>query len=399
MKYKKKNDNLMIIAKGQGRLDAPNPKPEGYDLWVMGDILFKRPDTDMIFEVHAKENYSEDEMEYVKFANNKGISVMMSLEYPEYPYVMAYPFKEIIEEFKADYFMTAISHMIAYAMHLGYKKIDTYGVNMAGISEEYKSARACTEYWIGRAHGKGIEVRMNGKYNRCLKTFDRRLYGYDEKFQWMPDDINDKSLYLTYGCSLSSRGQGELLRLLKEQTNSKYYNNMNYIPYRNFGNSYTDRRLIEDAISFNVDIMMEKKENPPKFTGDVAFFYMHYPDSLVVVNHSFKMIYITDDFKKIKEDWLTLSGRFNLWTSQKSKHWNSDKAHPQFDNLFPKFDLPKEEAFGAYHDWYNKKALDFRYKFPRHILIEDRDILSTEEGQKKILKFIGYKDNDMVLTI
>lgn len=52
--------------------------------------------------------------------------------------------------------------MVAYAISLGAKEISIHGVSLAldGNREEPISARACLEYWIGVAEGRGIKVEM-----------------------------------------------------------------------------------------------------------------------------------------------------------------------------------------------------------------------------------------------
>jgi len=403
MDYKRKTDNLIMMCKGFGKDKTPYPKPKDTELWSINDLIFVRQDIDLLWEMHLFEAFSKDQLNNVILADKLGIPVMMPQRYEGLLNIIKFPLKEMILEFKSDYFSTAIAEMMAFAIHLGYKRIDCYGCNMAGISETYKNGKASFEYWLGVASGRGIEVNLHGKYNQCLKTYDRRIYGYENLFQWIPEDITDKSLYLTFGCSLSGRGSFELFQLLNEQTNSTYYRNYKNVPYIDINvvsniEQVIKRRLIEDAIKFNVDMISTMREDQPKFVGDVAFFYLPYYDRIMVVNHSFKIVYITDDINTITDDWMTFSSEYNFWTDPRSPHWDGHKLHPQFDQLFPKYNLPKEEALKAYYEFYHEKAVKFQKDFPKHILIEDRSILNTREGQKKILNFIGYKEDEMVTT-
>ncbi len=397
MTYKKKHDKLIMIGKGLGYADAPRSNHK-YDIWVINDLIYSRQDIDMVWEMHKFSNHSIDQMAHIRLAEELGIPVMMPEKQPNFKYVIEFPLAKICKKFKSDYFMAVMPYMIAYAIDLGYKEIDMYGCNMGGIGEIYKNAKSCVEYWIGRAEGSGIKVNLHGKHNKCLKTFDRRLYGYDDKFQWIPEDITDKSLYLTFGCTLSNKASKKLYSLLNSQNNSVYANNFKLIPYTDLSdNNYRNRQAVEDAINFNVRNISMTQDNQHKYVGDVGFFYLPYYNNLLVVHHTFKMIYITDDYDNIKKDWLELSKEYNFWTDHNSKYWNGDKPHPKFDNLFPKYDLPKRQALEAYHKFYDDKAQEFKKLFPNHIIIADKSILDTEEGQRQILEFIGYKQEEMII--
>jgi len=397
MTYKKKHDKLMMLGKGFHHTEAPRDSSD-CDVWVINNLLYIRQDIDLIWEMHKIENFSTDQMRHIKLSEELSIPIMMPEKYDEIKYSMEFPLERISKKFNSDYFMTAIAYMVAYAIDLGYKEIDMWGCNMGGIGENYKNARACVEYWIGKAEGSGMKVNLHGKHNRLLKTFDRRLYGYDDKFQWMPENITDKSLYLTFGCSLSNSGSKSLHRLLSSQGDSEYTTNYKFVPFKRTDlGSYQERKLVEDAVNYNIHNLMINQQDQPKHVGDIGFFYLPLYNNIIVVHHTFKMVYLTDDYDNLESDWMELSGGYNFWTEHTSTHWNGDKVHPQFDNLFPKYDAPKKQAFKAYHDFYDNKAREFKRLFPNHIKIADKSILDTEEGQREILEFIGYKSEDMVI--
>jgi len=86
-----------------------------------------------------------------------------------------YPLKRLIKKFGTDYFSNTISYMIAYALDKGYKKIRFYGVDMRETGE-YALEKGGVEYWIGRAHGMGVEVTNTPTSTLCL-TVTRAPYG------------------------------------------------------------------------------------------------------------------------------------------------------------------------------------------------------------------------------
>lgn len=69
------------------------------------------------------------------------------------------PINEMIKKFGVTYFKNTISYMIAYAIYLGYKKIRLYGVDQAP-EWAYIANKPYVLYWMGEAHGRGIEVEL-----------------------------------------------------------------------------------------------------------------------------------------------------------------------------------------------------------------------------------------------
>jgi hypothetical protein len=99
--------------------------------------------------------------------------VMMRDRSADYPSCIVYPLKDAIAAGRR-YFTNTIAYMIAHAILDGYERIELYGVDMASTTE-YAYQKACTEYWIGIAEGRGIEVYAPEISELC----NAPLYGYD----------------------------------------------------------------------------------------------------------------------------------------------------------------------------------------------------------------------------
>lgn len=74
--------------------------------------------------------------------------------------------------------------LVAYAVHLGAVEITLHGVYLSldSFRDEPMSARACLEYWIGYAEGKGVKVGLfdcDLMYQYHLVR-SRTVYGYDD---------------------------------------------------------------------------------------------------------------------------------------------------------------------------------------------------------------------------
>lgn len=116
------------------------------------------------------------------------IPIFLPKVYPEHPTSMAFPLRKIVDKFGITYFSNTICYMIAYAVYIGVKQIDIYGITM-DCGSEYEHEKGGIECWIGFAMGRGIKVKVHGKKSMVLKTKvskyttaiskDGNLYGYD----------------------------------------------------------------------------------------------------------------------------------------------------------------------------------------------------------------------------
>jgi hypothetical protein len=180
MTYERKGDNLIMRARGLGKEETPTPKPLNTDLWTLNTELKHMPnvnEVDLYWNMHPLGSRYETP-EYIEFANSLNIPTMMPQAYSKYPVTIEYPLNKIVNEFQSDYFAVAFAYMFPYAFLLGYKKIDTYGLNMKHSAELYKNLKGNIEYWTGVGQSRGIEINHHGKHTTLLKTFNRRIYGY-----------------------------------------------------------------------------------------------------------------------------------------------------------------------------------------------------------------------------
>lgn len=379
---------LIIIGKGFDWWSAPQDVDSDTSVWGINDLIMKRINLDLLFNMHLLEDYSEMDMACVKLADQLKIPVVMPKQYDFLKHSFVFPLEEAMQEFGTDYFMTGIAYMIAYAIMKGYKQIDLYGINMRGAEEKYKNARACVEFWLGIAMGRGIKVIPHGRYTDLFKAFDRRLYGYNH-LQTYPEDINDRAIYVTYGVGLNRKSLDNLYGFLSKQPNSKYYNNFRPIPVN-------DPNM--NNLMFNIQKIVYEGGDKIRSVGDIGFYNLLHVDNIINNEHSCKFVCLNGDKEEMVKDWLAFSGNFNFWTDPNSKHWNGCQRH-QYEVFFPKYNFPKEQALTKFVDDYYMICQRAVLKYPGYVRIMDKSVLDTEEGQKELLSFIGYKEEDMVITV
>jgi hypothetical protein len=82
----------------------------------------------------------------------------MQDKFPEIPTSIKYPYEELVKKY-GERFFSSFDYMMAYGIHLGYKKILVYGIDMA-VQDEYLFQRPSALYWIGFARGLGVDVEI-----------------------------------------------------------------------------------------------------------------------------------------------------------------------------------------------------------------------------------------------
>ena len=91
--------------------------------------------------------------EGVALLKSFGSTIVSVQSYADEPY----PLAEVKAKFGQTYFMASLAYAIAYALLKGYEKIILYGCDHK-MRSEYLRGKGSVEYWIGRAHGMGVEV-------------------------------------------------------------------------------------------------------------------------------------------------------------------------------------------------------------------------------------------------
>jgi hypothetical protein len=99
--------------------------------------------------------------------------VPSSAEYPLEKVVELLPALKRGTEKQVKYFTSSFSYMLALAIAEGFERIEVYGFELAA-GDEYVPQKACAEFWMGFALGKGIEVFLPEGSQLCWGP----LYGY-----------------------------------------------------------------------------------------------------------------------------------------------------------------------------------------------------------------------------
>ncbi len=104
-----------------------------------------------------------------------------------YPGLVAFPLEEVLNRKHdsnggAPYFNSTAAYAIAYAVHIGVKRISLFGLDYTLPNRhDAEKGRACCEFWLGIAAARGIEITVpdSSSMMDACENPEHRLYGYD----------------------------------------------------------------------------------------------------------------------------------------------------------------------------------------------------------------------------
>ena len=148
-----------IIGRGMG--SARGIQADG-EKWC---INLPRKGADVFFDLHdfagelldpAMVSVRDVQLERRKQAAGMGMEVMTLDDYP---------IDAVIQHFGVDFFSNSIAYLIALAIYQRYTTINLHGCHInptPGETEPIAKNHYGIEYWIGQAHGRGVEVKVHG---------------------------------------------------------------------------------------------------------------------------------------------------------------------------------------------------------------------------------------------
>ena len=108
--------------------------------------------------------------------------IYTSRAHPGYPGLVEFPLEEVINSCGIAYINNTAACAVAYAVHIGVKKISMFGCDYTYANmHDAEKGRACTEFHLGIAKARGIAIGIPDRTS-LLDAVERaqdRLYGYD----------------------------------------------------------------------------------------------------------------------------------------------------------------------------------------------------------------------------
>ena len=171
----RRRDKIAIVGYATtSRDDAPFDNPE-WDIAGLNQIYRFLPREDIHMDIHV--NWDEHNVEgtdHRGWLRDCGIPVLMTRVHQDLPTSVAFPLQAVIG-IGCDYLTSSVAFYVAWAIHQGYRTIGLYGIDLV-VGTEYEFQKACAEFWLGVAHGKGIDLVIP-QTSALLKHTHR--YGYE----------------------------------------------------------------------------------------------------------------------------------------------------------------------------------------------------------------------------
>lgn len=154
---------IAIVGFASSSRELANTLPETVEIWGCNQLY--RPGflrrADRWFELHSRALWDTSLEErrpagYVQWLAAFDGPVYMLEQQRDIPHSLRYPIEAVIENV-GDYLTSTMAYMLALAIMEKAGTVHVYGVDMATKSE-YADQRACFEYLIGLARGRGIKI-------------------------------------------------------------------------------------------------------------------------------------------------------------------------------------------------------------------------------------------------
>jgi len=169
------------------RENAPYDDPN-YEIWLFNEApqkpeIYKRWDASL--QIHKEEVYTsetnwvnKDHWKWLQQDHGPDKRIFMQDADPRVPNSVRYPLEGVLSLVPYKYLRSSPALALALAIYLGYKDISLYGSELSS-NTEYHYQAINYAFWIGFAHGKGVNLKME-----CWQSeFNQPIYGYEGELQ------------------------------------------------------------------------------------------------------------------------------------------------------------------------------------------------------------------------
>lgn len=147
------------------------------------DLVFHMDDV-RIQQIRADAKPESNIASMLEWLKTSDVPVMTSRGHEDYKNLVEFPIEDVINDLTFDYFNSTAAWAVAYAIHIGVKKISLFGCDYTYPNAHHaEKGRACLEFWLGVASARGIKIGLSQNTTLMDAIYDRqqRLYGYDTR--------------------------------------------------------------------------------------------------------------------------------------------------------------------------------------------------------------------------
>lgn len=145
------------------------------------DLVFHMDDV-RIQEIRAAAAPASNIAAMLPWMKKSRVPIVTSRKHDDYPALVEFPLQDVLNNLGHDYFNSTAAYAVAFAIHVGVKKISLFGIDYTLPNQhQAEKGRACVEYWLGKAQERGIKISMpkTTTLMDACHTRAERLYGYD----------------------------------------------------------------------------------------------------------------------------------------------------------------------------------------------------------------------------
>ena len=114
---------------------------------------------DRWFEIHPPTTDIQNEYD-MQWLRECPVPIYTTEPFPENPNAVVFPVDRLANKF-TDYFSCTFAYQIALALAEGFEEIAIHGLQLAyGTQREATVERACVDWWLGYAEGRGVRVTI-----------------------------------------------------------------------------------------------------------------------------------------------------------------------------------------------------------------------------------------------
>lgn len=176
-----KREKLAIIGFAASSIDLAPYNDPSWEICGLNQLYRKIPRADRWFEIHHNwDQHVVEGTDHAKWLAEAPIPIYMVDCVPGIPNSVRYPIERVMDG-HLDYFTSTVAFGIALAIADGFKEIGLWGIDLL-VGDEYFYQKACAEFWLGVAHGKGIKVTLPHTTALCTQS---HRYGYQSE----PDSL------------------------------------------------------------------------------------------------------------------------------------------------------------------------------------------------------------------
>lgn len=160
---------------------------EVWTINALGDVLacdriFHMDDV-RIQEIRAAAKPQSNIAVMLKWMRGHPGPIYTSRAHPDYPGLVEFPLEDVINNLGYAYMNNTAAYAVAYAIHIGVKKMSIYGCDYTyPNAHDAEKGRGCLEFWLGIAAGRGIRIGMptsTSLMDAC--EAQPPLYGHDTR--------------------------------------------------------------------------------------------------------------------------------------------------------------------------------------------------------------------------